>query len=241
MFRLFFESTVVSSLIISMAGAPVTVSAQQAGAEMPTITIRANTRLVTVDVVVTDKKGQPITGLKPDDFTVEENGKRQKVSVFLPPGVMNHSAVEPLPPGLLSNRPENVGPSGPLAVLLLDVANSPFKDQAYARSQMLKYVTEHAQSGQSIAILTLTTQLQILQQFTSDPSILLAAIKKYKPSEQPNQPNVPVPISGGSGGGRGGEGGGSTDLAISQATSRIDAFQNIQVGADLGTSNPDHN
>ncbi|PYX33696.1 MAG: hypothetical protein DMG80_05090 [Acidobacteria bacterium] len=31
----------------------------------------------------------------------------------------------------------------------------------------------------------------------------------------------------------GGEGGGSTDLAISQATSRIDAFQNIQVGADL--------
>ena len=52
---------------------------------------------------------------------------------------MNHSAVEPLPPGLLSNRPENVGPSGPLAVLLLDVANSPFKDQAYARSQMLKY------------------------------------------------------------------------------------------------------
>ena len=85
MFRLFFESTVVSSLIISMAGAPVTVSAQQAGAEMPTITIRANTRLVTVDVVVTDKKGQPITGRSPMILRLRrtERGKRS-LSSFRP-------------------------------------------------------------------------------------------------------------------------------------------------------------
>ena len=39
-----------------------------------------------VDVVVTDKKGEPVTGLKAEDFTVEENGKKQKVSIFVPPG-----------------------------------------------------------------------------------------------------------------------------------------------------------
>jgi hypothetical protein len=48
-------------------------------------TIRVNTRLVLVDVVVTDRKGQPVTGLKPEDFVLEENGKKQKISTFTTP------------------------------------------------------------------------------------------------------------------------------------------------------------
>jgi VWFA-related protein len=230
---LLFRIVPTSALTLSLAAGPTIVSAQQAPADVPSMTIRANTRLVTVDVVVTDKKGQPVTGLKPEDFTIEENGKKQKVTIFVPPGVVNQSATEPLPPGLLSNRPEYVSPTGPLTVLILDVANSPFKDQAYARSQMLKYVAEHAQTGQPMAILALTTQLQVLQQFTSDPNVLLAAIRKFKPSEQPYQPNVPLPITGGTGGGVGGQGGGGIEALVAQATGRINSFQNIQVGADL--------
>src|ERR1700674_927377 len=42
-----------------------------------------------LDVVVTHKNGQPVAGLKPEDFTLEENGKKQKISVFVPPGVTN--------------------------------------------------------------------------------------------------------------------------------------------------------
>jgi hypothetical protein len=29
-------------------------------------------------MAVTDKKGQPVTGLKADDLTLQENGKKQK-------------------------------------------------------------------------------------------------------------------------------------------------------------------
>ena len=47
-------------------------------------------------------------------------------------------------------------PAGVPTVLLLDAANSPFKDQAYARSQMLKYVLEQGQSGHPMAVFTLT-------------------------------------------------------------------------------------
>ena len=32
-------------------------------------------------------------------------------------------------------------------MLILDALNSPFKDQAYARSQMLKYVVEQSEPG----------------------------------------------------------------------------------------------
>ena len=44
--------------------------------------LRSTTRLVVVDVVAIDDKGQPVTDLKQDDFTVMEDGKPQKISDF---------------------------------------------------------------------------------------------------------------------------------------------------------------
>ncbi len=147
---------------------------------VPTITIRANTRLVVVDVVVTDKKGQPVSGLRAEDFKLEENGKKQNVAVFVPPGA-NDLVVTPPPPGIFSNRPENVGAAHIPTVLLLDATNSPFKDQAYARYEMLKYLAEQAEPGRPMAVLALTARLRVLQQFTSDPQILITAIKNFRP------------------------------------------------------------
>jgi len=40
---------------------------------------------VLVDVVVTDKQGKPVSGLKAEDFTIEEKGKKQKIAVFQTP------------------------------------------------------------------------------------------------------------------------------------------------------------
>jgi VWFA-related protein len=142
--NLTFRTTISALLSLNLAAFPTFLNAQQASGSEPTITIRTNTRLVVVDVVVTDKKGQPVTGLKAEDFTVEENGKKQKVSLFLAPGSKDTAKLKqtPTPEGVLSNHPENVGPAGIPTVLLLDAANSQFRDQAYARSQMLKYVVE---------------------------------------------------------------------------------------------------
>jgi VWFA-related protein len=137
---------------------------------------------VLVDVVVTDKKGQPITGLKAEDFTVEENGKKQKIASFSPPGA-DQKAPQPLPAGLLTNRPEYLKPAGIPTVLLLDAANSHFLDQAYGRGQMLKYVMEQSGAGVPMAVMTLTGRLQVLQDFTSDPKILTTAIRKLQPQE----------------------------------------------------------
>jgi VWFA-related protein len=179
--NLAFRMATTSALVLNLAVDPLVVIAEQSPADVPTITIRANTWLVVVDVVVTDKKGQPVTGLKPEDFTLEENGKKQKISVFVPPGTANHTAAAPA--GVLSNHPENVTPPGVPTVLLLDAANSAFKDQAYARSQMLKYVVGQADTGRPMAVLTLTDRLRVLQQFTSDPRVLVTAIKKVMPQE----------------------------------------------------------
>lgn len=219
-----------SAALFILVFSPTILSAQQSPADVPAITIRANTRLVVVDVVVTDKKGQAVTGLKAEDFTVEENGKKQKVSVFVPPGTVQPAA-QPLPPGILSNRPEFLRPPGVPTVLLLDVANSPFKDQAYGRLQMLKYVQEQEESGTPMAVMTLTDRLHVMQEFTSDPKTLATAIRNLRPQEQPFQPGA-TPTSSSTAAGLGTVGPG-TAAAISMAQAEIANFQNGVAGFNL--------
>jgi VWFA-related protein len=233
--KLTFRIAVASALVLNVAAGPSILSAQQSPADVPTITIRTSTRLVVVDVVVTDKKGQPVTGLKPEDFTLEENGKKQKVSVFVPPGIANHTASAPVPAGVLSNHPENVTPAGIPTVLLLDATNSAFKDQSYARSQMLKYVLEQGQTGRPMAVVTLTDRLRVLQQFTSDPQVLLTAIKNFRPQEQILQPGAPAPESHGvtTGVGIHGDSGGGAAALIAQAGLVVQAFADIQIGYNI--------
>ena len=231
------RTLLTSALILDLTVCPMMLSAQEAPADIPTITLRSSTKLVLVDVVVTNKQGQPVAGLKAENFTVEENGKKQKVSVFVAPGTQSGVKPTPTPAGILSNHPEHVGPSaGVPTVLLLDACNSPFKDQAYARSQMLKYVLEQGQNGHVMAVLTLTDRVQVLQQFTSDPQVLMTAIKNLKPQEQILAAAGPVPESHGisdSGLGRGGTGGGAANAAVTSAMAAAQQFADMQVGYNL--------
>jgi VWFA-related protein len=112
---------------------------------------------------------------------------------------------------------------------MIDALNSPFKEQAYARSEMLKYAAEQNQSGQSIAVVALTDRLHVLQQFTSDPHVLLTAIKNFKPQAQVLQPMPPpaessIPIDMG--------GAGQAALAIAAAQQQVASFANLQIGYD---------
>ena len=73
---------------------------QQAASEPPVPTIRVNTHLVLVDVVVTDKNGNRVQGLKAEDFTLQEKGKNQKISVFTSAAETKAAAAPKLPPGI---------------------------------------------------------------------------------------------------------------------------------------------
>jgi VWFA-related protein len=198
--------------------------ATPSGPEVPAPTIRVSTHLVLIDVVVTDKQGKAVAGLPPEDFVVEEKGKTQKIAFFTPSGESQRQPAPQLPPGIYSNKPEYRSPGGPLVILLLDAANTPFKDQAYAREQMLKFVKEEYKPGQRTAIFTLTSSLGVLQDFTSDPEVLLKAFQKYQPlaQEMANAagPRVPTTSS---------EGGSGSQQSSEALVERMRDFQNIQL------------
>jgi len=50
--------------------------------DAPQTTLKVNSRAVLVDVIVTDRNGNPIKGLKQEDFKVLEQGKSQNIGYF---------------------------------------------------------------------------------------------------------------------------------------------------------------
>lgn len=168
------------------------VAAQQAAPPeaLPAPVLRVTTRLVLVDVGVTDKKKQPVTDLTLKDFSLQENGKPQRIAFFAlePPARRapeQEEGVEPppLPPHVYTNRPEYRTPPGRVTLVLLDALNTSVRDQAAARAQLLRYLAGQLQPGRRTAILALTNRLLLLQDFTADPQLLLAALEKYEPQK----------------------------------------------------------
>jgi VWFA-related protein len=206
----------------------------QSQSDVPAPTIRVSTHLVLVDVVVTDKQGKPVTGLKAEDFAVQEKGKNQKVAFFSTPEEMQKLANPPeLGPGIYSNKPEFRSNGKPVTILLLDAVNTPFRDQAYSRLQMLKYVKEQMKPDERMGVFTLTDSLRVLQDFTSDPQVLMTALEHYKPEEQKLGPGAARSISTAVGSPDIGAGLSNT-LAFVQG--EITSFQSVQCAACRGFS-----
>jgi VWFA-related protein len=63
-------------IVVSLAAAITSV------AQEPTETIRVNTRLVSIPVVVSDRNGRYLPNLKAADFTVLQDGKPQQIEFF---------------------------------------------------------------------------------------------------------------------------------------------------------------
>lgn len=147
-------------------------------------TIKSKVRLVLVDVVVTNGKGEAVTGLHKEDFEILEDGKPQPISTFeehhgAPP---TQITLPPMPPHVYTNFPVTQSADS-VNVLLLDALNTPSRDQAYVHSQMLKYL-KTIPPGTRVAIFTLASRLRMLQGVTTDSSELLAVLNSKKAGPQ---------------------------------------------------------
>jgi VWFA-related protein len=172
----------------------VVVSAQQAPEAVGT-TLKTSARLAVVDVVVTDQNGQPVPGLRQEDFKILEDGKLQTISVFEEHTGAAPAAIKPriLPPNTFDNFPRADAPDS-LNVVLLDGLNTPIGDQSLVHQQVLKYLAGmHANAP--MAIFILSTRLRLVHGFTSDLSALLAVLNDKKSGSGPQA--LPSLLSGG--------------------------------------------
>ncbi len=184
------------ALLLSLAGYGQNTAIGEHAAS-PTATLHAGTRLVIVDVTVTDKHGQPVHELKQGEFTLLEDKKPQSVSSFEEhrgePGVGTAPpAAAQLPLGVFSNEAPDQ-PRGPMNILLLDTLNTATKDQAFVLNQLAEYV-EKAKPGVRIAIFGLNSRLILLQDLTTDPAVLKRAVEQSRNIQ--TSPLLPGPVTG---------------------------------------------
>jgi VWFA-related protein len=197
----FLALTSAAAIPPAQSGAPTPQKQQGAQTPQP---LRVTTRLVHVSAIVTDKHGNPITGLTKSDFVVLDDKKPQDIQVF---SVLTNQPLEPppaSPPDTYTDRVLGNGDVPPnITVVLLDGLNTDFADQAFARQQVIKFF-EHIQPRDRVALYTLGTELHVLHDFTSDATSLLAALKKYKghlssdlPSKTPDAGNTEMALTTG--------------------------------------------
>ncbi len=138
--------------------------------------IQVETRLIEVNVVTRDSHGHPIKNLTKGDFKLYDNGKEVPIDVFSELS-LTPATPKPLPPNVYANRVEGAPPS--ITVVLLDGLNTKFSDQVWARTQVVQFL-EKVKPQDHVAIMLLGSRLFLLQNFTSNPKILLAALKGAK-------------------------------------------------------------
>ncbi len=180
MFRIGFAKAIILAGLL--AGVRVVYGVQQSQ-DQPAFhsdqTVRATTRLVVVDVVATDSRGEPVKGLEASDFVIQENGAPQKIANFTyhHPGETAPVAPRKLAPGVISNAPQTTSSS--LNVLLFDMVNGDFQAHAYGKDQLLKFL-KGGSVDRPLAIYAMESDLRMLHDFTVDGAALQASVEQYR-------------------------------------------------------------
>ena len=159
---------------------PQTKGTAEAQAQAPAPVFRTATRLVQVSVVVHDSRGQPVSDLKQEEFTITERGKPQEIAFFSMTSVGSPAApAAALPPNIFSNvLSARTGVPTSVTVVLLDLLNTSWTDQLYARKALIKFLGQ-IQPQDRIAIFALgSRRLSLLHDYTTDAASLIERLKK---------------------------------------------------------------
>lgn len=198
-------ATLLAWVLIASAQPPAPQQQQQPAA-LPankTVKFEATTQLVVEDLIIKDKSGNPVTGLKASDFIVTEDGKPQKIDFCEfqkleematpvaekpePPKLEKREPPPAEPEKLKSATATQIAPEKPgdikykdrrLLVLFFDMTSMPIGDQIRSQTAAEKFVKTQMTPSDLMAIMTFSSDINVVEDFTDDRDVLLKDIKK---------------------------------------------------------------
>lgn len=186
--------TLFASVLLAAAACISVVAQQPSPAPTPTPSIdsedvvKITTKLVQVDVVVTDKNGAQVTGLTPADFELLQDGKPQNITGFTYVSGAPAEVSAPVGAGKMAPvtspagpRPKSEPPGRVIAFVVDDGAcGASMWGINSAKSALTKFVKEQMQPTDLVAIYRTRAGSSTFQQFTSDREALLRSAGKIR-------------------------------------------------------------
>lgn len=201
---------ITATILAALLAAPVfpqqaAPPTQQTATPKGVVKFSTTRQLVIVDASVKDKNGNAIRGLKPGDFAISEDGKKQQISVFEYQELEESLAPELKPvPSIRKTAPKpaetpgtpaatavksltanQIAPSKPgevkyrdrrLLVMFFDQTSMPIQDQVRAQAAAKKFIQTQMQRSDLMAIMTYSTDLRVLEDFTDDKDSLIKTV-----------------------------------------------------------------
>src|SRR6185295_16401538 len=152
---------------------------------------RSKTEIVLVNVTVRDKNGNFIRDLKPEDFSLLEDNKPQKVASF---DIENTEAavtqdvaqVKVLGNAASTSQPATATAASPfkdrrLVILFFDLSSMEPDEIERSAAAAQNYVDRQMSPADLVAVVSLGDAIAIDQDFTSDKAALKKALKSFNP------------------------------------------------------------
>ena len=141
--------------------------------------LHVKSQIVVLDVVVTNRKGEPVQGLTAKDFKLYENKAPQAIDSFVAPAAAAATAV----PVVVDSTTEldHKEPQAPVSILVLDEVTSRFPDQAFARYSLKKYLNTQGDTlAQPTMLVAVNLQrMMVLRDYTTSKKEILEALDKH--------------------------------------------------------------
>lgn len=154
----------ISAALILLAAAPLALPQQQPA-------VKTNVDEVLLDLIVRDKKGKPVTDLKPDEITVTDNGAKQTILSFRQ--VRGSEAIS------ATGAATPLDPLRQVRLVTLAFEPLPAPDQRkLARTAALDLVKGDQGVNVFYSVVVIDTRLLVLQSFTNDRAALTKAIER---------------------------------------------------------------
>jgi VWFA-related protein len=178
-------------------------AAQPTAQEQPVF--RTSRNIISVDVIVRDRSGAVVKGLTAADFEIREDGRPQDILSFTFEQIAESPAIvksAPLLAGVeervaanttAAARPPAATAPGPmksealagrrLIVLLFDVSSMEPEEIQRAVDSARKYVSDQMSAADLVAVATVSTQLDVLTDFSGDRTAVDGALTQLAYTE----------------------------------------------------------
>ncbi len=155
---------------------PTVQTSQQPG----TYSLQVNSQIVVLDVVVDNKKGEPVSNLTRDDFKIYENKIPQTTLSFEPAVKPSSRSAAPIPITSTADL-DRQEPNAPVSIIVLDEVTTKFEDEAFARYSLKKYLNGQGDTLQQPTMLLAVNfhNMMVLRDYTTSRKEILDALDKH--------------------------------------------------------------